>query len=65
MAAANHQIANAEHGIASARAQEAQLRTQLGGFLTSFLLSGYIFPVENIPQPLRFLSNFVPMRYYL
>jgi ABC-2 type transport system permease protein len=38
---------------------------QLGGFLTSFLLAGYIFPVENIPQPLRFLSNFVPMRYYL
>ena len=38
---------------------------QLSGFLTAFLLSGYIFPVENIPQPLRFLSNFVPMRYYL
>ena len=39
--------------------------TQLGGFLTSFLLAGYIFPVSNIPQPLRLLSNFVPMRYYL
>jgi ABC-2 type transport system permease protein len=39
--------------------------TQLGGFLMSFLLAGYIFPVENIPQPLRFLANFVPMRYYL
>ena len=38
---------------------------QLTGFLTSFLLAGYIFPVENIPQPLRFMSNFVPMRYYL
>jgi ABC-2 type transport system permease protein len=38
---------------------------QLGGFLTSFLLSGYVFPLTNIPQPLRFLSNFVPMRYYL
>lgn len=38
---------------------------QLGGFLTSFLLAGYIFPVANIPQPVRFLSNFVPMRYYL
>ena len=38
---------------------------QLGGFLMSFLLSGYIFPLRNIPQPLRFLSNFVPMRYYL
>ncbi len=39
--------------------------TQLGGFLTSFLLSGYIFPVDNIPQPLRSLSYIVPMRYYL
>jgi ABC-2 type transport system permease protein len=38
---------------------------QLSGFLTAFLLSGYLFPLENIPQPLRFLSNFVPMRYYL
>jgi ABC-2 type transport system permease protein len=38
---------------------------QIGGFLTSFLLAGYIFPVANIPQPLRFVSNFVPMRYYL
>lgn len=38
---------------------------QLGGFLTSFLLAGYIFPVENIPQPLRSLSYLVPMRYYL
>jgi ABC-2 type transport system permease protein len=39
--------------------------TQLGGFLASFLLAGYIFPVANIPQPLRLLSNIVPMRYYL
>src|SRR5262245_36128346 len=38
---------------------------QLTGFLTSFLLSGYIFPIENIPQPLRFVSNLVPMTYYL
>jgi ABC-2 type transport system permease protein len=38
---------------------------QLSGFLTAFLLSGYIFPVENIPQPLRSLSYLVPMRYYL
>jgi ABC-2 type transport system permease protein len=38
---------------------------QLGGFLTSFLLAGYIFPIENMPIFLRFLSNFVPMRYYL
>ena len=31
VATANHQIASAERGIAAARAQEAQLRTQLGG----------------------------------
>jgi ABC-2 type transport system permease protein len=38
---------------------------QLGGFLTSFLLAGYIFPIQNMPIGLQFLSNFVPMRYYL
>jgi ABC-2 type transport system permease protein len=38
---------------------------QLGGFLTSFLLAGYIFPIQNMPAVLRFLSIFVPMRYYL
>ncbi len=38
---------------------------QLGGFLTSFLLAGFVFPVQNMPLPLRFLSYFVPMRYYL
>jgi ABC-2 type transport system permease protein len=38
---------------------------QLGGFLTSFLLAGFIFPVQNMPLLLRFLSYFVPMRYYL
>jgi ABC-2 type transport system permease protein len=38
---------------------------QLGGFLTAFLLSGYIYPIENMPAFLRFLSHFVPMRYYL
>jgi ABC-2 type transport system permease protein len=38
---------------------------QLGALLTSFLFAGYIFPVKNIPQPLRVLSNVVPMGYYL
>jgi len=38
---------------------------QLGSLLTSFLFSGYIFPVQNIPAPLRYLSSVVPMRYYL
>ena len=37
----------------------------LGGFLLSFLLSGLIFPVENIPDGLRWISNLVQARYYV
>jgi ABC-2 type transport system permease protein len=37
----------------------------LGGFLLVFLLSGLIFPVENIPAGLRWLSRFVWGRYYI
>jgi ABC-2 type transport system permease protein len=37
----------------------------LGGFLLVFLLSGLIFPVENIPVGLRWISNFIWGRYYI
>jgi ABC-2 type transport system permease protein len=37
----------------------------LGGFLLVFLLSGLIFPVENIPVGLRWISNIVWGRYYI
>jgi drug efflux transport system permease protein len=37
----------------------------LGGFLLVFLLSGLLFPVENIPAGLRWVSNFVWGRYYI
>jgi ABC-2 type transport system permease protein len=37
----------------------------LGGFLLVFLLSGLLFPVENIPIALRWLSRFVWGRYYM
>lgn len=37
----------------------------LGGFLLVFLLSGLIFPIENIPASLRWVSNFVWGRYYI
>ncbi len=37
----------------------------LGGFLLVFLLSGLIFPVENIPAGLRWISNIVWGRYYI
>ena len=37
----------------------------LGGFLLAFLLSGLIFPIENIPGALRWISNLVQARYYV
>ena len=36
-----------------------------GGFLLVFLLSGLMFPVENIPAGIRWVSNFVWGRYYI
>jgi ABC-2 type transport system permease protein len=37
----------------------------LGGFLLVFLLSGLVFPVENIPGSLRWVSNIVWGKYYI
>ncbi len=34
-------------------------------FLLSFLLSGFIFPVSNIPAGIRWISAFVPARYFI
>jgi ABC-2 type transport system permease protein len=36
-----------------------------GGFLLAFLLSGLIFPVENIPAGLRWISDLVQARYFV
>lgn len=36
-----------------------------GGFLLVNLLSGLIFPIQNIPAGLRWISNFVWGRYYI
>jgi ABC-2 type transport system permease protein len=39
--------------------------TQLAGFLLSFLLSGAIFPISNIPETIRWISYIIPARYYI
>jgi ABC-2 type transport system permease protein len=43
----------------------AMAAVMLGGFLLVFMLSGLIFPLNNIPIQLRWLSNFVWSRYYI
>jgi ABC-2 type transport system permease protein len=37
----------------------------LGGFLLVFLLSGLIYPIENIPASIRWISRLVWGRYYI
>ena len=43
----------------------AMQAVMLGGFLLVFMLSGLMFPIENIPAGLRWISNFVWGRYYI
>lgn len=33
--------------------------------LPTILLSGFIFPIENMPKPLQLLSYFMPARYFI
>ena len=33
--------------------------------LPTLLLSGFIFPIANMPEPLQLLTRIIPARYYL
>jgi ABC-2 type transport system permease protein len=49
-----------------ARNQTAAVQgTAIAGFLTAFLLSGFIYRLENIPFPLSLISYLIPARYYI
>src|SRR5262249_29560122 len=52
-------------GAAIPKQAAAMQAVALGGFLLVFLLSGLMFPIENIPIALRWLSNFIWGRYYM
>ena len=43
----------------------AMMGALLGTMLPNVLLSGFIFPVESMPAPLRLLSNIVPGRWFV
>jgi ABC-2 type transport system permease protein len=38
---------------------------QMGSFLLSLLLSGYLFAIANIPAQIRWFSNFLPATHYI
>ncbi len=45
--------------------QVVAMMISLGGMmLPTILLSGFMFPVENMPVPLQVISNIVPSRWY-
>jgi len=44
--------------------QSAMFASMLGMMLPTMLLSGYLFPIENMPFVLQVISNIVPARWY-
>jgi ABC-2 type transport system permease protein len=52
-------------GAAIPNQAAAMQAVALGGFLLVFMLSGLIFPIQNIPIQIRWLSNFIWGRYYI
>jgi len=43
----------------------AMMGAMVGTMLPTMLLSGFIFPIESMPWPLRALSNIVPARWFV
>lgn len=44
--------------------QVAMLMSLMGMFLPTIMLSGFMFPLENIPVPLQIISNVVPSKWF-
>ena len=54
--------------LISTVANSQQVAMFISGFalmLPTILLSGFIFPIENMPYPLQLLSNFMPPRWFI
>jgi ABC-2 type transport system permease protein len=43
----------------------AMLASTVIGMLLTMMLSGLLFPIENLPLPLRLLSNIIPARWFI
>ena len=44
--------------------QTAMLISLVGTMLPTLLLSGFMFPVENMPLPLQVVGNVIPAKWY-
>ena len=45
--------------------QQAMMTAIFFVMMPMMYISGFVFPIENMPMPLQYLSLFIPMRYYL
>lgn len=48
----------------TASQQTAMLISLMAMLIPTLLFTGFMFPIENMPWPLRFISNIVPSRWY-
>jgi ABC-2 type transport system permease protein len=44
--------------------QAAMMISLMGMLLPTMLFTGFMFPIENMPLPLRIISNIVPSRWF-
>lgn len=45
--------------------QMAMMISLMGLMLPTIMLSGFVFPVDSMPWPLRFLSNLIPAKWFI
>ena len=50
--------------ISAKTQQAAMMGSLMGMMLPTMLLTGFLFPIENMPLPMQMLSNLVPSRWY-
>lgn len=44
--------------------QTAMLLSLMGMLLPTVLFTGFMFPIENMPMPLQYISNLIPSKWY-
>lgn len=49
----------------SSTQQQAMLLSMFALMLPTILLSGFIFPIENMPLPLQYLSHIMPSKWFI
>ena len=47
------------------RTQQQALMTAYFFAMPNIVLSGFVFPVESMPYVIRFITNFMPLKYFL